>query len=320
MGNRVLVTGSTGFVGLELCVALLEAGYDVLGVGRSVRRPGFPESVRYLQMDLEKEDLSQAFAGGIDCVVHLAAQAHGKGGTEKQQIGDFRRANVDISLRLATLAIQAGARRFVFVSSIGVHGTGTTGAAISECTPFNPVSPYALSKLEAEQELARLFESACSSELTIVRPPLVYGVNAPGNFGSLLKLANSPLPLPFGMCGNRRNMISRAALVDFLVACIHHPDAGSQSFVVSDTSAVSTKEIVVSLRRGMERAVRLVPVPPAIMAGALGVLGKRDMFSQLFGDLEVCNDKARKLVGWVPCENTLLELERIGKRYIGSCS
>lgn len=320
MVNSVLVTGATGFVGRALCAQLLASGDEVIGVGRSVAKPSSLSGVAWHCLDLEAGDFKQAISGNVDCIVHLAGQAHGKGGSESQTLDGFRRINVDASLRLAREAIEAGVRRFVFVSSIGVHGTGTNGAAISERTPFNPCSPYALSKLEAEQELTRLFEAAHSSELTIVRPPLVYGADAPGNFGSLLKLANSPVPLPFGMCSNRRNMVSLTGLVDFLVACTHHPGAGGQSFVVADTSAVSTKDIVASLRTGMGRAKRLVPLPPPVMAGALGVLGKRDMYNQLFCDLEVDNQKARKLVGWVPCENTVGELERIGKHYVDSCS
>lgn len=318
MGKKILVTGSTGFVGRALCEAFRETGKSVVGVGRSSCKESESEGVTYLQIDLETGDLSQAFSGDIDCVVHLAGQAHGKVGDKRQQLEGFRRANVDASLRLAKLAIEAGVRRFVFVSSIGVHGTSTSGAAVSESTSFNPVSPYALSKLEAERELTRIFNSAQSAELTIVRPPLVYGSEAPGNFGRLLKVANSPAPLPFGMCTNRRNMISLAGLVDFLVVCADHPGAARQSFVVADTSAVSTKDVLASLRRGMGRAERLFPVPPVIMAGALGALGKRDMYSQLFGDLEIDNEKARELLGWAACDNTELELERIGQHYAHS--
>ena len=65
----------------------------------------------------------------------------------------------------------------------------------------------------------------------------------------------------------------------------------------------------------MNKSARLVPVPATLMALALGVLGKRDMYRQLFCDLEIDNRKARMLVGWEPCENPKLELESVGSRY-----
>lgn len=319
MPNKVLVTGATGFVGRELCARLTDAGNDVIAIGRSRKVTGI-SCFSYHGMDLETADLKGAFSAGVDSVVHLAGQAHGKGGTESQQLDGFRRANVNVSTRLAEEAIQAGIRRFVFVSSIGVHGTTTKERAISESSPFSPASPYAQSKMEAERELIRLFDGAGSSELTIVRPPLVYGVHAPGNFGSLLKLANSPIPLPFGGCSNRRSLISVASLADFLVSCIHHPAAGNQSFVVSDSSVVSTGDIVASLRQGMNRSARLIPVPPSLMATMLGLLGKGDMYTQLFNDLEIDNRKAKTLVDWIPCQNSKLELVNVGRFYADSCT
>lgn len=317
MTNRVLVTGATGFVGRELCARLISAGKNVVAVGRRGEVTRLSGLV-YRQLELETDDLQQLFSGGIDAVVHLAGQAHGKGGSERQELNGFRRANVNVTIRLAEAAIRAGVRRFVFVSSIGVHGTVTKGTAISESTPFSPASPYTQSKMEAEVELTRLFDGVASSELAIVRPPLVYGVNAPGNFGSLLRLANSPAPLPFGLCSNRRSLISVATLADFLIACIHHPEAGNQSFVLADSSTVSTGDIVASLRRGMNRSARLIPVPASLMAFVLGVLGKREMYTQLFCDLEIDNEKAKKLDGWAPCENTRSELETVGKLFYES--
>lgn len=314
MSEKVLVTGASGFVGTALCEELVAAGKSVKGVGRA-KREGFPAAAVFESIDLASGDLDEALVGDADCVFHLAGQAHGKGGTEAQQLDGFRRANVDVSVNLANLAIAAGVRRFVFVSSIGVHGTRTDGEPISENSAFRPASSYADSKLEAERAIIKLFENSPSSELTIVRPPLVYGVQAPGNFGSLLKLADSPLPLPFGMCSNRRSLISLDGLVEVLVKCASHPAAGDQSFVVADSSVVSTGEIVQSLRAGMGRSARLLPVPPVLMAGALRLLGKQDMYVQLFKDLEIENTKAMKLLGWEPCQNTLLELETIGKRY-----
>lgn len=318
MRNKVLVTGATGFVGRALCARLVASGNDVIGVGRSEGLM-VPSGVAYYPTELEVDDLREMLSGDVDCVIHLAGQAHGKGGSERQELNGFLCANVDVSLRLAREAIESGVRRFVFVSTIGVHGTVTHGEPITEVTPFNPGSPYAVSKREAEIKLTKLFEESASSELTIVRPPLVYGLSAPGNFGRLLRLADSSIPLPFGLCSNRRNLVSLAGLVNFLVACIDHPQAGGQSFVVADSYVVSTKDIVASLRTGMARAGRLVPVPPVVMAATLRLLGKREMYNQLFCDLEIDSRKARNLLDWMPCENTVEELETIGKRYADSC-
>lgn len=318
MGSRVLVTGVTGFVGRELCAQLVASGIQVVGVGRS-QQFGNQSGVAYHCVDLSSGGVNGAVLEGVDCVVHLAGQAHGKGGSESQELESFRRNNVDASTSLAKHVIEAGVPRFVFVSSIGVHGTVTDGAAVSEHTPFSPASPYSVSKMEAELELTKLFGKADLTELTIVRPPLVYGHDAPGNFKSLLGLVNTPFPLPFGMCSNHRSLISLTSLVDFLIACTHQPEAGNESFVVADTSVVSTRDIVSSLRRGMGRAARLVPVPPVVMSAALDILGKRDMYSQLFCDMEIDNRKAKTLVEWLPCESTTEELEVVGKRYADSC-
>lgn len=314
MAENILVTGAFGFVGGALCAELVSAGHSVRGVGRSiVKEPVF--GLNYYSLDLEVDDLAGLDFANVDCVVHLAGQAHGRGESERQELNDFRRANVEVSIKLAKLAIEAGVRRFVFVSSIGVHGSMTDGEPISEDSPFNPGSPYTVSKAEAELELVSLFKTARSSELTIVRPPLVFSQNAPGNFGRLLKLACSPIPLPFGMCFNQRSLISLESLVEFLIACVSHPAAGNESFVVADSSAVSTGDVVTSLRAGMDRPTRLLPIPPLLVDWSLRLLRKREMYVQLFCDLVVDNQKAEKLLGWSPSSDTKRQLEAIGKRY-----
>lgn len=315
--QTILVSGASGFVGRGLCEQLAADGIKVVGLGRS-NRPEHLSGMDYFNHDLETDSLDGAIIGEVDCVIHLAGQAHGKGGSERQQLDGFRRANVSASVKLAESAIRAGVRRFVFVSSIGVHGTSTNGELLSDVSPVMPASPYTASKLEAEKALTNLFERNSQAELVIVRPPLVYGDEAPGNFRSLLKLAASGLPLPFGMCSNRRSLVSLGNLVSFLKVCVDHPNAGNQSFVVADGDAVSTRDIVSSLREGMGLPSRLAPVPPAFMGIAMKVFGKSDMYTQLFGDLEVDCCKAEHMLDWTPNHDTLGQLEAIGRRYVNS--
>ena len=316
MNRRVLVTGASGFIGRVLCDTLASRSYKVVGLGRS-RAAGFRNGVDYRACDLQTGNLNAIITGSFDVVIHLAGLAHGKDGRQ-QQNDDFCRINVDASIRVAKATIRAGIGRFVFISSIGVHGVSTSGAPVTENSPLVPDSLYAQSKLDAETALAALFQENGLSGLVIVRPPLVYGAEAPGNFGRLLRLTALRCPLPFAGCTNRRSIISVSNLAAFLMMCIDHPQASNQVFVISDGMGVSTKQIVSSLRRGMKRRRALFPVSPFIMRTALALAGKSDTYQQLFGNLEVDSGKAEQLLGWVPDRNTLKQLEAVGASYVNS--
>lgn len=315
--RQILVTGATGFIGRELVTQLSQRNCGVIGVGRSIN--GERDShVKYHCIDLETDNLEHKLLEGVDCVVHLAAKAHGKAESAQQQLSDFRRANLRPSAHLGRLAIETGIKRFVFVSSIGVHGAITEGVPVSESSATAPHTVYALSKLEAERELIALFERQGVTELTIVRPPLVYGDQAPGNFQRLLRLARSGVPLPFLGCSNRRSFVSLNNFVDFLQLCIDHPDAGNELFVVADGSSISTEELIGSLRKGMGLPRRLFSFPRKLMSKALGLINKEDIFRQLYCDFEVDCSKAVNRLGWHPDQDTMQQLENVGRRYVGT--
>jgi nucleoside-diphosphate-sugar epimerase len=237
---------------------------------------------------------------GCEIVVHLAARAHIMKESVYDPLVEFRRVNVRGTLTLARQAALAGVPRFVFVSSIGVNGVQSApGKAFSEADQPNPHNAYALSKWEAEQDLLRI-ATETGMEVVIIRPPLVYGGNAPGNFGALMRAVQRGWPLPLGAVHNQRSLVALDNLVDFIITCINHPQAANQTFLVSDGQDLSTTELV----RGMSKAAgvtsRLLPVPLwALQAGAT-LLGKGDAVQRLCGNLQVDISKARNLLGWVP--------------------
>lgn len=295
---KVLVTGASGFVGRALVGELLARGeHTVVGTVRRVVKPASCEMV-------ETGDLP-GFTGwsdalkGIDVVVHLAGRAHIPGDAGGNQLNDFRRVNVDATVSLAKAAIEAGVSRFVFLSSIGVNGAKTGTTPFSEISEPNPTADYALSKLEAEQQLKALFRDA-DAELVIVRPPLVYAGQAPGNFRRLLKVVRSGLPLPFSRVQNSRTMVALGNLVDFLICCINHPRAGNELFLCSDNEELPLPEIVRLLASGMGRKARLLPFPVVLLYLAASLINRRSMIDQLCGSLVVENQKAKECLGWQP--------------------
>lgn len=308
---KVLVTGASGFVGSALCRSLAAGPFQVVGQVRSLCNP--VTGVEYVRAELKESTKLDAALRGVECVVHLAGRAH-IFGRQRDSLDIFRKVNRDATLALARQAIEASVKRFIFVSSIGVNGALTKEKPFDENSKPAPHAEYAISKFEAEVALRELFKQF-STELVIVRPPLVYDWNAPGNFSRLLKLVASGLPLPFGCIDNRRSFVSLDNLVDFLACCMTHPSAAGELFLVSDGQEISTKQLVTALAAGMGRRPIMWPVPRFILR-FLKLVGKGGLYTQLCCSLEVDSSKGRLLLGWEPRKSTLSALEDVGRIYV----
>lgn len=311
--NRVLVTGATGFVGRALCKVLIQEGYIVRAL---VRRPidSLTATETIVCNYADDEALYRALTG-VDYVIHLAARAHVLSEKNIDPALAFREVNVDLSLRLMKLAMTCDVKRLVYVSSIGVNGSFTEGRPFDEQSPPDPDALYAQSKYEAERALqAQVIGS--STQLTIVRPPLVYAAEAPGNFHRLLRLVRGNMPLPFARLRNRRSLIALENLTSFLEYCLRTEAAAGQTFVISDTESISTEQLCDSLATGMGIKCKKFYIPRFPVSIAASVLGKKRLYTQLFGDLEIDSRKARELLGWTPVIEARVALQRAGALFV----
>lgn len=290
--GRVLVTGATGFVGRAMVARLVADGRPVRVAVRDERAARGEAAV---VGEIGPETGWGAALDGVEAVVHLAGRAH-----VVPERGDpltaFRHVNVGGTLALARQAAAAGVRRLVFVSSIGVNG-GESERPFAAADPPAPREPYAVSKWEAEQGLAALR----GIEVTVIRPPLVHGPGAPGNFARMLRWLARGAPLPLGAVrGNRRTLVGRDNLVDLIAVALDHPAAAGETFLAGDAEAVSTAALLEKLGAAMGRPARLVPVPPALLEAGAALLGRRDLARRLLGSLEVDISHARAVLGWTP--------------------
>lgn len=291
---RVLVTGANGFIGSALCDVLINHGIDV---NRCVRHPASGAPTFAMGDIDDMTDWSQPLQG-CDAVVHLAGRAHQLRDSASEPLEEFRAVNVRASLALFTQAFRQGVKRFVFISSVGVNGNRTT-VPFSEADSPRPQDPYSISKLEAEAGLKRL-SSETGLELVVIRPPLVYGPDAPGNFGLLIRWMRKGIPLPLGAIHNRRSMVAIGNLADFIVVCLKEPAAANQVFLVSDGIDLSTSDLLRHVARLMQRPARLIPVPAACIETMASLVGQSDVGRRLCGDLQVDIGKARELLAWSP--------------------
>ncbi|MCY1265976.1 N-acetyl-alpha-D-glucosaminyl-diphospho-ditrans,octacis-undecaprenol 4-epimerase [compost metagenome] len=313
--QRVLITGATGFVGTSLVNKLSQtAEFELIALVRG-ESDGLPANVVRVRSMGAEPFAVKPHLFGVDIVVHLAARAHVLRDKSVDPLAEFRAINVDGTIDLARQAIDAGVKRFVFVSSIGVNGGQTLEAPFSEASPPAPHADYAVSKFEAEEALRELVEGT-EMELVIVRPPLVYSGNAPGNFARLMKLVASGVPLPFASLDNRRSMIALDNLVEFIALCMVHPAAANELFLISDGEEVSTANIVRYLARGMNKTARLLPVPKFLVSAAASAVGKRAIYTQLYGSLVIDSSKARSQLGWAPSLTPENALTQAGRDYL----
>ena len=289
--GRIIVTGAGGFIGRRLCEVLRGRGEDVLALSRHSA-----PSVGEINGRTDWSTVLHADA----TVIHLAARAHVLERDGAQDLDAFREVNVEGTRRLGFAASSAGVRRLVYVSSIGVLGTATTGrAAFSDKDSPQPSDPYARSKWEAEQALQDV-AAQTGLEVSVVRPPLVYGPNAPGNFGRLLSLVLRGVPLPLGAVQNRRSLVALDNLVDLVSLCIVHPAAAGGTFLVADRRAVSTPDLIRGIAQAMNRRALLLPVPVEVLRFTGRALGKSAEVERLVGSLEVDISHTCDTLGWTP--------------------
>ncbi|GAL22101.1 UDP-glucose 4-epimerase [Vibrio maritimus] len=229
----ILLTGATGFIGKEL-------RRQGLGEYRCVsRRSQDGQDDTYIVESIDSQTCWSGAFDSCDAVIHLAGVAHNKGSS----VDDFYEINYRGTMHLARSAASAGVKRFVFVSTVGVLGNGTDNKGLTNHSLAAPHNDYAKSKWLAEQALSELQDQS-EMEVVIVRPPLVYGSDAPGNFGALAKLVKSLPVLPFGLVKNRRSVVSCKNLADFLYRCCYLPEAAGKAWLVAEREPVSTRELV----------------------------------------------------------------------------
>ena len=263
--KNFLITGATGFVGKTLTKHLLVGGHTVRGTLLPGESPDslIPGVVPTVVAPLGQDACWRHALEGIDTVIHLAARVHIMDDPSTDRLLEFRRVNVKGTLKLAHDAAKAGAKRFVFVSSVKVNGEESP-VPYHAASPFNPQDPYAVSKMEAELGL-RSIEAETGLEVVIVRPPLVYGPGVKANFLRLLRVIQRGMPLPLASIRNRRSLVYVGNLADALAACATHPKAAGQVFPVSDGEDVATPELLRLCAAALETPPRLVPCPVTLL-------------------------------------------------------
>ncbi len=294
---KILVTGANGFVGTHLCQHLLRDGHDVVAAVRSPHTaPDQTQEFAYGDL-LGPVDWTPALEG-VDAVVHLAARVHVMKDASSDPGAEFRKINVDGTLRLAKAAVAAGVRRFVYMSSIKVNGERTMAAPFQATAVANPSDPYGVSKWEAELALKVLAASSRMAAIS-VRTPLVYGPGVRGNMARLVRMASAGYPVPLGSIRNKRTMMSVWNLADLLASCATSDGLTSGLVLAGDSHSPSTPELYRELAGAVGTRPRILNIPVGLMSALGRLTGKSDEVSRLCDSLEVTTSSTIAGFDWV---------------------
>lgn len=293
---RVLITGAGGYIGSACLREFVQHGWDV----RATTRLPLPMPLLNGVENIYGLSLKEAIdwlphLHGVDVVLHLAAVAH----QPDADPAEYHRVNVESTERLAIAAGQVGVSRFVFLSSVAVYGRKTKIKPIDDDTPFDPDGAYGQSKAHAEAIIARAANGTKMS-WSVLRPPLVYGPNAPGNFRRLVKAVEAGVPLPLAAAKMPRSYIGLDNLVSAIIRVATHPCASNQGFVVSDGQDVSTAEMISLIAAGLGRPSRLWWAPESVLRLTAALLGRSTDAARLFDPLLIDSQKIKSQLGWQP--------------------
>ncbi len=297
----ILLTGASGFVGSSLLNNFRLSSKNIKPVGRNISQLDNKKIFCWKEIKAIDSHTNWLEAlEDVEVIVHLAARVHVMRDSSVNPLSEFRQVNVEGTRNLALQAVAAGVKRLVYLSSIKVNGESTLpDTCFTSNDLVNPQDPYGISKWEAEQVLLNI-SAETGLEVVIIRPPLIYGPSAKGNFASMVKWLRRGVPLPLGSIHNKRSLVSVDNLCDLISQCVFHPAAAGQTFMVSDNDDLSTTELLTRTAFAMGIKPNLFNVPQKLLELSTTLLGQSDLSQRLFGSLQVDISKTKDILNWKP--------------------
>jgi nucleoside-diphosphate-sugar epimerase len=274
----IALTGATGFIGQHLLRELPKRGYRLRVL---LRRPTSVAALTGSAVigDLARPQNMAAALEGVDAVIHSAGIAHAMSGVPED---DYRVLNTEATIGLARAARRAGAKRFVFLSSIRAQTGPTADEVLTEDLEPTPTDAYGKSKLAAERGLAELdVDWACS-----------------------------PYPLPLGKLKGRRSLLSLDNLLEAIDTVLAAPAPLRRPLVVADPKPLTVSEMIAAMRHGLGRRPQVFSVPAPLLEAAFRTTGRHEAYQRLARSL-VADPSALASLGWTASVDAAAGLSRL---------
>jgi nucleoside-diphosphate-sugar epimerase len=287
--SEYLLTGASGFLGKIIHSTLASTG-SVKTLGRSAGN-------EYVVDLINPFTLRHSF----DTVVHVSGKAHVIPSTP-EEAAEFFSVNYAGTVNLAHALAQSGAlpEHFVFISTVAVYGKDS-GELLDEETPTQGETPYAKSKIQAE-EFLREWSVQNHVKLTILRLPLIVAANAPGNLGSMVRVMKRGLYAGIGSGEARKSMVLATDVARFIP--VIKTTGGIYNLTDGYNPSMLELENAIALKLGRRKPLRLPDFLLKVAAFTGDFLGKwaplnTARYRKLTSTLTFSDARARN-AGWDP--------------------
>ncbi len=234
---RILVTGSSGFIGSHLTTQLAQQGHELTGL--DLVEPAEDYGVhRCLQGDVRNIDSARMALEGVDAVIHLAA-THFDFGHSPQEYFENNESGMRVLLEGMR---EANVNALVFTSTIAVYGDRFEYS--SEQTPAAPTSPYGESKLAAEKLIRQWQEEQPDRKAMVLRPCAVFGERNVTNMNNLIKQIDSGFFFLFGDGENIKAIAYVGNLIEAIRLLLDRAKGGFHVYNYSDQPELTVNQIV----------------------------------------------------------------------------
>ncbi|MFV0141769.1 NAD-dependent epimerase/dehydratase family protein [Empedobacter falsenii] len=235
---KVTITGASGFVGQNLSFFLKEKKIEVEGLSL-------------------RGDWKNKYNPSVDAIIHLAGKAHDLENTSEE--AEYFKINRDLTIQLFQEFLKSQAKDFFYFSSVKAVADTFNEVVKEEIQP-NPLTPYGISKFEAERYLlAQPLPEG--KRLFIIRPCMIHGPGNKGNLNLLYKVVEKGIPWPLSAFENNRSFLSIDNLSYLVHKMLTNQTLPSGIYNFADDQSLSTNQLIVAINKALGRQAKFLPIP-----------------------------------------------------------